>query len=152
MGFNMTTEDVELDLTIPEGAMGSKLRELLIKFQGFHGRINEMRDEAQFEKEMIETAIEATTDKALFLVSDIYKGQKRNMDLQKAEAKLLPVPQGAWSLDSDEKSVMDLKKDLALAKFKVRRATSRLQELEKAIDICRSGLAWDRQELGRTSE
>ena len=26
------------------------------------------------------------------------------------------------------------------------------KELEKAVDICRSGLAWDRQELERTSE
>lgn len=147
----MTTE-VEVDFTIPEGSTGNELKELLIKFQGVHGLVNQMRDEAQLEKETIEVALEATEAQSFIDVSEKYKMviPKPGVELKKSEARLLLIHQGGWSLKDEFKSVIDLEKELAVAVYKVRRATSRLRELETTIDVARSALAWDRREWERT--
>jgi len=125
-----------LDLSIPAGSHGNDLVELLYRFGNALPLVNERRDVLERQIGVQEILVESLQARA-------YTGIDGTINDKKNGSLHLEV-----NIDGVNTTVIDEKKKLNDIRYQYNRAKSRVKEIEKLIDICRSCLSYDKAEGG----
>ena len=133
----------EINTSIPDGS-GVQIRNHLIKLQSVFGNVNEMADQAEYEFNLVKVKldeVEDLVDEELQKQSPIRKTRSKKVGRHKVEVV---------TSSGEVITLLDIKREYVVARFKLSRAKSRVEEIKTAIASSRSILAWDRLELGST--
>ena len=133
-----------VDLRIPEGITGVALKELMYRFVSFLATINEHRDGVEYRRNQQKVVVDHVKDLAM-------QGINGDEDLKgltnPAKASHLHTYSVQHPTSNDKTTYADERNKLMELEFRLARANSRVRELESLIQVCRSGLSYDRNEL-----
>lgn len=142
-------EELAVDTKIPDGAIGTQIREYLIYIQNVFGNVNEAHDNAvlRFDRakayyeeieELVDEHLSSNTGKGP-ITSKASKGKKSKLKVNVTNREGVTT------------NLLEAKGLLIDAKFEAARTKSFIEEIKSAIGTARSILAWDRHEYEATS-
>lgn len=133
----------DITLHIPEGCYGKELKDLMFKFTNCFPEFHELRDKVELNREKQEIIVSMVLARALELMDKDSQYNDIIPTVKKRIAQDLEVSLKDGTLTSVRKE----KQKLLTMKYELNRARSRVKELESFIEICRSGLSYDKKEI-----
>lgn len=133
-----------MDLKIPKGIVGTQLKTLMYDFVSYLSNLNEERDKAEFARNRQRNIVDAIKDIALQYISHDEELKKKTDSIKKSHIHTYIVKHPATK---EPTTLFEEKEKLALLELDYSVANSKVRQLETLIQVCRSGLSFDKSEL-----
>ena len=137
--------DKPIELKIPEGITGVALKELMYRFVSYLATFNEYRDRADYKRSSQKTVVEHVRDLATIDINSDPDMKNFTSPVKTSYIDDRPVQHPILKTETTYMKEKQLLTDL---EFKLSRANSRVRELELLVQVCRSGLSYDKNEMG----
>lgn len=139
-------DDEKLNVTIDPGLIGGALRDRIAEIQNIQSRINSLSSKALFLQNKYTLRVEEAEDLATNSVS-----QDPEKSKAKAALKRYYIDNESVKLrdDLEETTLLLEKYKLAMYNYVSTRAKEKVKETNAAIDLGRSLLSWDKEEMSR---
>lgn len=137
----------DFDFSFSIGPSGAYIRDKLLEFQNQFGRVSEMASIAAKQMEEAEARYNLASNMAIAAITDKYAGDKSYTAVRKEAL----VSNWEVLLPGDKEKTTPYKEEMKFYSYKYlsQRGKDRVRELMSAIDLGRSVLSWDKQEVDR---
>jgi hypothetical protein len=141
--FRTPFDDFDLST---QGLVGASLRTRLDAIQSEFGRLNELASIASYQEEIAETRMETAQEMAFAIVNQECAGERVSVAVKQS----LGVNKEVLLPGDSEKTTpyKENMKHIAI-KYVAKRGKDKINELTRALDLGRSLLSWDKEELGQ---
>jgi hypothetical protein len=137
----------EIDLSLPLGVTGGYIRDRLIDLGNEYGRISEMASISAYRMETAESRMELAENIAMAEIADKHAGDRAYT----AARKTAMARQWEVLIPGDKEKTTPYKEEIKYFAYKyiAQRGKDRVRELNNILDLGRSILSWDKQEVDR---
>jgi hypothetical protein len=126
---------------------GGAIRDTLIAFENELGRVVEMATVASYRADMSKAKWQFVANKALEVVETLYSGDRKYTSIRKeALANTVDVTVPG---DTDSTTPYIEEQRYLAYKYVADRGKDKVREINSAIDLGRSVLSWDKEEISR---
>jgi len=136
----------EMSFYIDVASKGGHVRDKLLEFENRFGEVIELATIAAHKADIAKTRWETALDLAMLEVDEDCKGQRVSIAMKKSMAGSREI-----TIPGDDEKTTPYKEERKYHAFSyvAQRGKDKVKELNNVLDLGRSVLSWDRQELER---